>query len=126
MVKVIAATRGYFGGILRELGDDFHVPDDVWEDEKRRPKWVKLDPGSSEPEAETDEPDGDDKGGKGKAKGKGGKKAKTVDAPNAAPFADNGDPEPVRVKNEVNDATGGTAPDWIAPGTPHTPVMADE
>ena len=36
------------------------------------------------------------------------------DAPTAEPFADA--PAPVRVSNEINDATGATQPDWVAGG----------
>lgn len=44
MVKVVATSKGYFGGEIREIGASFVVPDDIWKDEKRRPSWVKLDP----------------------------------------------------------------------------------
>lgn len=47
MAKVVATTKGYFGGVLRDYGDSFEVPDDVWNDKKRRPSWVKLDPASA-------------------------------------------------------------------------------
>lgn len=47
MVKVIATSRGYFGGEIRDPGTasaSFNLPDEIWKDEKRRPSWVKLDP----------------------------------------------------------------------------------
>lgn len=44
MVKVVATSKGYFGGEIREIGASFNVPDDIWKDEKRRPSWAKLDP----------------------------------------------------------------------------------
>ena len=46
MVKVVANERGYFGGIVREIGAEFSVPDDLWQDKSKRPKWVSLDPRS--------------------------------------------------------------------------------
>lgn len=46
MNKVIAIQRGYFGNVLREVGDKFVIPNEVWNDERRRPSWVKLDPAS--------------------------------------------------------------------------------
>ena len=42
MVDVVATERGYFGSIRREPGERFSVPDALWKDEKRRPKWVRL------------------------------------------------------------------------------------
>lgn len=44
MAKVIATARGFFGGRVREVGESFVVPDDLWHDKQRRPKWAKLDP----------------------------------------------------------------------------------
>jgi hypothetical protein len=40
MAKVIAQEKGYFGGQIREMGDTFNVPDALWNDEKRRPRWA--------------------------------------------------------------------------------------
>lgn len=40
MVKVIASTRGYIDGEIREAGDSFDIDDALWKDEARRPKWV--------------------------------------------------------------------------------------
>jgi len=42
MVDVVATERGYFGGARREPGERFSLPDALWKDEKRRPKWVRL------------------------------------------------------------------------------------
>lgn len=128
MVKAVALLRGYFGGVIREPGGEpFEVPDEIWKDEKRRPKWARL------ASASDVEDDGD--GGEAETKtadkpqargGKRGRKpAETVEAASAEPFADNGGPENVK-GNGVVEALGGPAPDWIAPGTPHTPVMAED
>jgi len=40
MVKVVANTRGYIDGEIRETGEVFTISDALWQDEKRRPKWV--------------------------------------------------------------------------------------
>lgn len=42
MPSVIATARGYYGGVIREPGDEFVLEDALWEDEKRRPSWVVL------------------------------------------------------------------------------------
>lgn len=42
MVQVIANERGYFDGELRDIGAAFAVPDELWHDEERRPRWVSL------------------------------------------------------------------------------------
>ncbi|OWV77210.1 hypothetical protein ATY76_04525 [Rhizobium sp. R339] len=44
MVTVIANERGYFDGELRDIGAAFVVPDALWNDEERRPKWARLAP----------------------------------------------------------------------------------
>lgn len=44
MVTVIANERGYFDGELRDIGAAFFVPDALWNDEERRPKWASLAP----------------------------------------------------------------------------------
>lgn len=123
MAKVIAKMRGYIDLVLREAGEVFHVDDELWADEKRRPKWCKE---VSAEDAQAEAEAGEGEGGEGdgndaddakpaKGKGKGGRKSKpeTVKAPEAKPFEDA--PAPVRVKNEINDATGGTQPDWLPP-----------
>ena len=43
--------------------------------------------------------------------------------PTAEPFGDA--PAPIRVDNEINNITGGTEPDWIAPPS-DAPVQADD
>ncbi|WP_292131535.1 hypothetical protein, partial [Mesorhizobium sp.] len=86
-------------------------------------KWCKE---VSAEDAQAEAEAGEGEGGEGdgndaddakpaKGKGKGGRKSKpeTVEAPEAKPFEDA--PAPVRVKNEINDATGGTQPDWLPP-----------
>lgn len=40
MADVIAKSKGYFGGVIREVGDRFTVPDEIWNDKKRRPSWA--------------------------------------------------------------------------------------
>lgn len=40
MVKVVANTRGYIDGEIRETGEVFTISDALWQDEKRRPKWL--------------------------------------------------------------------------------------
>lgn len=40
MVEVVANTRGYIDGEIRETGEVFTISDALWQDEKRRPKWV--------------------------------------------------------------------------------------
>lgn len=131
MANVVAKVRGYFGSVLREPGDRFHIDDEIMDDPKRRPKWVEAASAAASPDV-VDNADGESVGGEGEgepktAKGKGrakvappkaGRKAKpeTIQAPEAQPFGDA--PAPVRVKNEINDALGSTQPDWIAPGAP--------
>lgn len=67
MVKVIANVRGYHDGEIREAGTPFHISDEIWDDEKRRPKWVR--PAKSaiaavlEAKAETSAPAGEEDGG---------------------------------------------------------------
>lgn len=40
MAKVIATSKGYFGGVVRDIGESFNVPDEIWNDPKRRPSWA--------------------------------------------------------------------------------------
>ncbi|RUM19310.1 hypothetical protein EFQ99_31595 [Rhizobium vallis] len=42
MVTVTANERGYFDGELRDIGASFVVPDALWNDEERRPRWASL------------------------------------------------------------------------------------
>ena len=125
MAKVKAISKGYFGGVIREIGEVFEWPEKI-----KLGKWVKPLDGKAEAEAEDAKPAED--GGKAEDSGKAGKgrgrkaKPETVDAPTAEPFADNGEPE-VAQGNDATEALGGSRPDWLPPDTPHTaPVMADE
>lgn len=38
---VRALSKGHFGGMIRELGHKFDVPDEVMKDATRRPRWVE-------------------------------------------------------------------------------------
>lgn len=129
MVKVRALSKGYVGLVLREAGDVFEWPEDV-----KLGSWVqKVDRG--EPFGGKGDHDGDGKAGgsvpaggddddDGKKAKRGRKgKADTVHQEVAEPFAD---APPVRVHNEVNEATGGTAPDWLPPADDSVPVQADD
>lgn len=101
MAKVIANARGYYGRMIREVGDVFDVPDEIMADEGLRPSWVEIvGAAPAEPEPVAAEPEKP-------AKAKPGPKAKP------APFADA--PEPVRVQNEINTALGTAEPDWVMP-----------
>lgn len=121
-VEVRAVAVGYVGGELRQSGERFMWPAGV-----PLGSWVKPVAFGGKGDHDGDgltggSPPGDDEG-KPKGKGKKGK-AETVEAPTAEPFGDA--PAPIRVKNEINDATGGTEPDWIAPQGGDTPVPADD
>ncbi|GAA3113541.1 hypothetical protein GCM10010520_67080 [Rhizobium viscosum] len=94
MVDVVATERGYFGGIRREPGERFSLPDALWKDEKRRPTWVRL----------------------ARASDKTGAKAEAEPAekkPAAKPAKPFTPPEPEG--NGVQEALGGPAPDWVPP-----------
>lgn len=115
MAKVVATQRGYFGKMIREIGDTFDVPDEIMADEGLRPSWVEPVKGRDQvadaapvDAAEPARTERAKPGPKPKAK------PETVAAPVAAPFIDA--PQPVRVENEINAATGATQPDWVAPG----------
>lgn len=126
MANVVAVVKGYYGGIVREPGDAFVIPDERWNDKDKRPSWVKLDPsvafggkgdhdcdgsvGGSKPKAETT---ADDKPAKNKPGRK--PKAETVEAPTSKPFADAPEPQTIVEAQKEN---GGIAPDWIAPDAP--------
>ena len=94
MVDVVATERGYFGSIRREPGERFSLPDALWKDEKRRPKWVRL------------ARSGD------KSTGKAGAEP-AEKKPAAKPVRASPPPEPVG--NGVQEALGGPAPDWVPP-----------
>lgn len=143
MVNVVATTRGYFGGVFRDIGDRFSIPKSIMDDKKRRPSWVVEAGGAA---VETQEPEGNGVDGlvgmkvpelrdyaeqHGIDLGDAKKKADIIDAIEKAqaggdggngdqiePFGDAPKPqtvEPVRATNEVNDALGATQPDWVAP-----------
>lgn len=101
MTEVVARDRGYFGGVVREVGDKFDVPDELWNDEKRRPSWAA-------PVAFGGKGDHD---GDGKIGG-----AKPAEGAPVEPEVFGDAPEPVTVGkgNGVKEALG-TEPDWIAP-----------
>lgn len=163
MVQVIATQKGYFGGSIREVGESFDVPDELWQDKKRRPSWAKLDPGHVF--GGKGDHDGDGKVGGSKpapsaSAGDQGDETITIptdwqsksaaerkalakaisgqNVPNAleadkiilayiesnkpVPFGDA--PEPQAAGNGVQEALGGPAPDWIAPG-PDAPSQVD-
>lgn len=42
MTLVVANAKGYFGGVIREMGDVFEVPDELWRDKERRPSWADV------------------------------------------------------------------------------------
>lgn len=154
MVKVVARTKGVFGGAVREIGDTFDVPDDLWKDEKRRPKWV-----SSVKFGGKGDHDGDGKiggsvpagdadvtvpadwkglnaaGKKELAKAISGTQPPTardaeevieayLDANKPETFGEAPAPETVQ-GNGVKEALG-TPPDWVAPGHIEKPVPADD
>ncbi|WP_454618370.1 hypothetical protein [Bradyrhizobium cenepequi] len=141
MVKVIATSKGYFGGVVRDIGESFSVPDEIWDDEKRRPSWARL-PGASDAatvavagqskptvEAVVVPADWEDlsaaerKALASKISGEEVKRAPDADkiieayveANKPAPFADAPEPQTVA---EAQKAIGTIQPDWEAPGTP--------
>lgn len=101
MADVIAITRGYFGGEVREPGERF-----PWPDGRDLASWVRP-AGSVEfsPEA-VDAPEAVKAKHRGRGKGK--PKAETVEAPEADPFAD----EPQTVADATK-AIGSVQPDWV-------------
>lgn len=121
MAKVRAKSRGYVGLVLREAGEVFDWPEGV-----KLGSWV--DPIGSKVVADGDDAHGGSKpvepAGDDDAKPKRGRKGKaeTVQQETAEPFAD---APPVRVANEINEATGGTQPDWLPPSD-DKPVQADD
>lgn len=50
MAEVVATEKGYFGGVIREIGDRFVIPDELWNDKKARPSWVKSARGAAKTE----------------------------------------------------------------------------
>lgn len=66
MAKVIATSKGYFGGVVRDVGEAFGVPDELWNDAKRRPSWAILAKGEAASAALATVAAGDGTGGDGK------------------------------------------------------------
>lgn len=116
MTLVRAINTGYFGGVVREPGAEFDVPDELWADKERRPSWAEAIKFGGKGDHDGDGNVGGAKPAeeaKGRAKGKG--KGETVEAPTAEPFADAPEPGEAKPKgNGVKEALG-TDPDWIAP-----------
>ena len=105
---VRALTRGYAGNVLRETGEKF-----VWPEDVPVGSWVEpVEAGEADESVDGDEGGEPEKPVKPAKKGK-GKKVETVEAPVAEPFVEPA--EPVRVKNEANELTGSTHPDWMPP-----------
>ncbi|OHV24943.1 hypothetical protein EOS93_25200 [Rhizobium sp. RMa-01] len=141
MAEVIANTKGYFGGTIREAGEPFSVPDDIWDDKKKRPKWVRVDPasvfggkgdhdgdgsvggskpsipaGSVEiPEAWEELAAADRKALAKALSGQAVANAKGADAIISAEV-EKRTPAPKLAGNGVQEALGGPAPDWLLPG----------
>ncbi|MBB3137811.1 hypothetical protein FHS26_005579 [Rhizobium pisi] len=143
MVTVTANERGYFDGELREIGASFVVPDALWNDEERRPKWASLSRGGAGVarivRPKTGETDGaaeipDDWQNLTAAERKALAKAISGEpAPNVreaylviaaeierrAAEAGSGDNAPTRVSgNGLQEALGVQPPDWVAPAAP--------
>lgn len=140
MVDVVANQRGYLNGILRDEGERFSLPDDLWSDKERRPSWVtpvkgatvKVDPAppvvaetggvaladmSAADLRQYAKDHGIDlNGARSKADMIEAIEAVSVTEPEVAPFAEAPVPQHITASNEVKDATTGPAPDWIAPG----------
>lgn len=93
MADVVAKERGYFGGAIREAGERFSVPDEIWGDEARRPRWADA----VAPEPEPASPSAPAAGRVAKARAK------------AAPAMSEG--------AGVTEALGGPHPDWLPPET---------
>ncbi|UPK31830.1 hypothetical protein IVB18_26230 [Bradyrhizobium sp. 186] len=138
MVKVIATTKGYFAHTIREMGEAFAIPDEIWEDVKRRPSWVVLAGAAAAVEAVEVKPaaelivipaDWEDMSAAdrralaSKISGAEVKRAPDADkiieayveANKPAPFDDAPEPQTVA---QAQKAAGGVEPDWIAPGEP--------
>lgn len=93
MADVVARERGYFGGAIREAGERFSVPDEIWGDEARRPRWadaVTAAPGPASPPLPAAS-----RVAKARAKAQ-------SDAPGGT---------------GVTEAMGGAHPDWLPPET---------
>ena len=70
-MRVKATEKGFFGGEIREPGEVFNIPEEVWNDEKRRPSWVlpaKRSPADDDVEDASGD-DGESGGGDGEGAG---------------------------------------------------------
>lgn len=106
MVKVVANTRGYIDGEIRETGEVFTISDALWQDEKRRPKW--LDAAEVQPVSGPKSP---------AAKPATRQKAVTASTPASVQPDVKAKPEKPE-GNGVAEALGGPPPDWLpAQGT---------
>lgn len=108
MVNVIARKKGEFGGMIRDAGDIFVVPEEIWNDPKRRPKWCS-------PAAFGGKGDHDNDGKAGGSK----KKPAQAKAQDAEPFGDAPEPQTVA---EAQAEIGGVKPDWVAGNDKPVPV----
>jgi hypothetical protein len=148
MVKVIATSKGYFGGIVRDIGESFAIPDELWSDKKKRPSWARIAGGEVEA-AVTSAPAGAtstetkpaatnvvevpaDWSSLHGSKRKQLAKAITGEAVADLAIADNiisayveankpapfADAPAPQTVAQAVKATGGIEPDWIAPGEP--------
>lgn len=110
MAKVIAVEKGYWGGMIREVGDVFDMP----ADEAKFTQWVKPDPATAFGGKGDHDGDGFVGGSKpaDEKPAKRGRKAKaeTVEGPEAEPFADA--PEPTTIA-EAQAELGTIQPDWV-------------
>lgn len=114
MAEVVAKERGYFGSVIREPGDRFTVPDDIWNDKNRRPSWASAAKFGGKGDHDDDGKAGGAKASAEKPETAAEKKARLAAEKAKGDVFDDA-PEPVRVKNEANEATGQTEPDWVAP-----------
>lgn len=86
MSKVIASEKGYWGGMIREIGDVFDMP----EDEIKKTPWVRRHDEAAEPDAEA----------AAEPKPRRGRKPKSD--------------EPQTVKEAMTEI-GAIQPDWVPP-----------
>lgn len=137
MVKVIATTKGYFGGVVHDIGASFNVPDELWDNVKRRPSWAILAGAAAAavaPVEETKPPveavvvpadweemsAADRKALASKISGGDVKRATDADKIIEAHLEANkpevfGDAPKSQTVAEAQKATGGVEPDWVAP-----------
>lgn len=95
MVKVIAISKGYWGGMIREIGDRFAMP----ESEYKLTSWVRPDPDVAF-------------GGKGDHDGDGFVGGSAPDTPRRRRRA-KADETDQATSAEAQEAVGGIQPDWL-------------